>query len=87
MLIVNDDMIANMESNKKWSRIVTKLFLRGRQLNISHPFISQSHFKVTKSIGLNARHYTIMEIPKKRELQQMALNHSSDIKFKDFIKL
>ena len=87
VLIVFDDMIADMESNKKLSPKVTELFLRGRKLNISLVFISQSYFKVPKTIRLNATHYFIMKIPNKRELQQIASNHSSDIDFKDFMKL
>ena len=74
-----------MESNKKLNPIVTELFLRGTKFNISLVFISQSHFKVPKIIRLNATHYFIMETINKRELQQIASNHSSD--FKDFIKL
>ena len=76
-----------MESNKKLSRKVTELFLRGRNLNISLAFVLQSYFKVPKTISLNATHYFIMEISNKRELQQLASNHSSDIYFKDFMKL
>ena len=40
-----------------------------------------------ETIRLNATHYLIMKIPNKRELQQIASNHSSDIDFKDFLKL
>ena len=87
VLIVFDDMIADMESNKKFSLIVTELFLRGRKLNISHAFISQSYFKVPRTIRLNATHYFIMRIPNKREIQQIGTNHLSDIDFKDFIEL
>ena len=87
MLLVFDDMIADMEYNKKLSPIVTEFFLRGRKLNISLVFISQSYFKDTKTIRLNATHYFIMKIPNKRELQQITSNHSSDIGFKDFMKL
>ena len=68
-----------MESNKKLSPIVNELFLRGRKLNILLVFISQSYFKVPKTIRLNTTHYFIMKIPNKRELQQIASNHSSDI--------
>ena len=75
-----------MESNKKLSPIVTELLLRERNLNISLVFISQSYFKLLKTIRLNATHYFIMNIPNKRELQQIASNHSSDINFKDFMK-
>ena len=84
VLIVCDDMMADMESNKKLSPIVTELFLRGKKLIISLVFISQSYFKVPKTIRLNATHYFIMKIPNKRELQQIVSNHLSDI---DFMKL
>ena len=40
-----------------------------------------------KDFRLNSRHFFIMKIPNKRELQQIAFNHSSDIDFKDFIKI
>ena len=85
--MVFNDMIADMESNKKLSPIVTKLLLRGRKLNISFVFLSQSYFKLPKTIIRNAAHYFIMKIPNKRELQQITSNHSSDIDFKDFMKL
>ena len=68
VLIVFGGMIADMESNKKLSPIVTELFLGGRKLNISLVFISQSYFKVPKTIRLNSTHYFIMKIPNKREL-------------------
>ena len=64
-----------MESNIKLSPIVTELFLRGRKLNISLAFISQSYFKVPKIIRLNSRHYIIMKILNKRDLQQIASNN------------
>ena len=63
------------------------MFVSGRKLNISLVFISQSYFKVPKTTRLNVTDYFIMKIPDKRELQQIASNHSSDIDFKDFIKL
>ena len=72
---------------KKLSPIITELFLRGTKLNISLVFILQSYFKVPKTIRLNATHYFIMKTPNKRELQQMPSNHSSDIDFKDLMKL
>ena len=76
-----------MIHNKKLNSIVTELFIRGRKLNISLVFITQSYFKVPKDVRLNTTHFFIMKIPNKRELQQIALNHSSDIDFKDFIKI
>ena len=67
--------------------IVMELFIRGRKLNISIVFITQSYFKVPKDVRLNSTHFFIMKIPNKRELQQITLNHSSDIDFKDFMKI
>ena len=87
ILIVFDDMIEDMINNKKLNPVVTELFIRGRKLNISIVFITQSYFIVPKYVRLNSTHFFIMKIPNKRELQQIALNHSSDIDFKDFIKI
>ena len=78
-------MIAEMINNKKLNSIVTDLLIRGRKLNISLVFITQSYFKVPKDVRLNTTHFFIMKIPNKRELQQIALNHLSDINSKDFI--
>ena len=80
-------MIADMITNKKLNPIVTELFIRGRKLNISIFFITQSYFKVPKDVRLNSTHSFIMKIPNRRKLQQTAFNHSSDIDFKDFIKI
>ena len=87
VLIVFYDKIADMINNNRFSPVVTKLFIRGRKLNISIVFITQSYFKVTKDVRLNSTHFFIMKIPNKRELQQISLNHSSDIDFKDFMKI
>ena len=80
-------MIADLINNKKLNPIVTELFIRGRKLNISIVFITQSYFKVPKDVRLNSTDFFIMKIPNKRELPQIALNHSSDIDFKDFMKM
>ena len=69
-------MIADMLSNKKRNSLVTELFIRGRKLNISIVFITQSNFSVPKKIRLNSTHYFIMKIPNIRALQQIAFNHS-----------
>ena len=82
-----DDMIADMINNKKLNSIVTELFIRDRKLNISLVFIMQSYFKVPKDVRLNTTHFFITKIPNKRELQQITLNHSSDISTKDFIDI
>ena len=80
-------MIADMINNKKLNPVVTELFIRSRKLGISIVFISQSYVKMPKNVRLNSTHFFIMKIPSKRELQQIALNHSSDIDFKDFMNI
>ena len=87
ILIVFDDIIADMIHNKKLNSIATELFLRGRKLNISLVFITQSCFKVPKDVRLNTSHFFIAKVPNKRELQQIAINHSSDINTKDFANI
>ena len=87
VLIVFDDMIADMINNKKLDSIVSELFTRGRKINISIVFITQSYFKVPRVVRLNTTHFFIMRIPNKREVQQIASNQSSDIDFKDFMKI
>ena len=82
ILIVFDDAIVDRIHSKKLNLIVTELFTRGRKLNISLVFITQSYFKVPKDVRLN-----IAKIPNKRELQQIAINHSSDISTKDFANI
>ena len=82
-----DDIVSDMLSNKKLNTVVTELFIRGRKLNIPLVFITLSYFAVPKNIRLNSTHYFIMKILNKREFQQIAFNHSSDIDFKDFMNL
>ena len=66
ILIVFDDMIADMINNKKLNSIVTELFIRGRKLNISLVFITQSYFKIPKDVRLNTTHFFIAKILNKR---------------------
>ena len=80
-----DDMISDVIYNKKLNSIVTELFIRGRKLNISLVFISQSYFKVPKDVRLNTTYFFITKIPNKKELPEIAINHSTDIKTEDFI--
>ena len=87
ILIVFDDVIPDMIHNKKLNSIATELFIKGRKLDISLVFITQSYFKVPKDVRLNTSHFFIAKIPNKRELQQIAMNHSSDINTKDFAYL
>ena len=86
-LIVFDDMIADIMTNKKFQTIIKELFIRCRKLNISLVFITQSYFSVPKDVRLNSTHYLIMKINNKRELQNIAINHSADIDYKDFMKI
>ena len=76
-----------MINNKKFNPVLTELFIRRRKLNISIVFITQSYFKVPKDVRLNSTHFFIMKMSNKRELQQIASNHSSGIDFKDFMKI
>ena len=71
ILIVFDDMIADMINNKKLNSIIIESFIRGRKQNISLVFITQSYFKVPKDVRLNTTHFFIMKILNKRELQQI----------------
>ena len=64
-----------------------ELFVRGRKLNISLVFIMQSYFKFPKDVRLNTTYFFITKILNKRELQNIAQNHSSDINTKDFINI
>ena len=79
-------MIADMIKNKELNSIVRELFIRGRKLNISLVFVTQTYFKVSEDVRLNTSHFFIMRIPNKWELQQIAINHSSDINTEYFIE-
>ena len=83
-ILIVFDMISDIIKNKKLNSIVTELFIRGRKINISLVFISQSYFEVPKDVRLNTTHFFISKILNRRELQQIAINHSSDITTKDF---
>ena len=87
ILIVFDHVIADMVHNKRLDSIVTELFIRGKKLNISLVFITQSYFKVPKDVRLNSTHFFIAKIRNRRELREIATNHSSDISTKDFTNI
>ena len=87
ILIVFDDMIADIMSNKKFKAIIKELFIRCRKPNISLVFITQSYFSVPKDVRLNSTHHLIMKINNRKELQNIALNHSADVDYKDFVKI
>ena len=87
ILIVFDDMIADIMRNKKFQVIIKKLFIRCRKLNISPVFTTQSYFSVPKDVRLNLTHYLIMKLNNKKELHNIAINHSADTDYKDFMKI
>ena len=87
ILIVFDDMIGDIMSNKEFQAVGKELFIRCRKLNISLAFITQSYFSVPKDVRLNSTNYLIMKIKNKKELQNIAITHSADIDYKDFMKI
>ena len=72
ILVVFDDMIADIMTNTKFQAIINELFIRFRKLNISLFFIKQSYFRVPKGVRLNSTHFLI---------------HSVDVDYKDFVKI
>ena len=84
VLIVFDDMIADIMTNNKF---LANFLPISRKLIISLVFITQSYFSVPKDVRLNSTHYLIMKINIKRELQNIAINHSADTEYKDFVKI
>ena len=87
VLIVFDDMIADIMTNKKFQAIIKELFIRCRKLNISVVFLTHSYFSAPKEVRLNNTHYLIMTIHNKRELRNITINHSADNDYKDFLKI
>ena len=87
ILIVFDDMIADIMTNTKFQAIIKELFIRCSKLNISLVFITQFYFSVPKEVRLSSSHYLIMKIHNRREPQQIFINHTAGIDHKDFIKI
>ena len=87
ILIVFDDMIGDISTNKKFRSTVKELFIRSRKLEISLAFITQFYSPVSKDARLNSTHYLIIKIQNKRVLQNIATNHSADIDYKDFLNI
>ena len=87
VLIVFDDMIANIEYNKKFKRIIKELFYRARKINVSIVFIMQWYFRALKDARLNSTHYILMKIGNKKELKRIAEEKSGHFDYKDFLKI
>ena len=87
ILIVFDDIVADIMTSKKFQAMIKQLFIRCRKLNVSLVLMSPSYFSVPKGVRLYSTHYLIMKFHNRRELQQIAINHSEDIDYKDFLKI
>ena len=86
VLIVLVDMIADIEYNKNFKRVIKELFYRARKINVSIVFITQSYFIALKDARLNSTHYILMEIGNKKELNRIAEENSGHLDYKDFLK-
>ena len=82
-----DEMISHVIKDKKAQHVLQDLFTRPRKLNISLVFISQSYFSVTKTMRLNCTHHLIFKVYNRKELQEIAIDHSADIDYKIFLKI
>ena len=87
VLIVFDDMIADIEYNKNFKRIIKELFYRAHKINVSIVFITQCYFRALKDARLNSMHYILMKIGNKKEIKSIAEELSSNLDYKDFLKI
>ena len=87
VLIVFDDMIADIEYNKNFKRIIKELFYRACKINASLVFITQSYFRALKDARLNSTHYILMKLGNKKELKSIAEEKSGNLDYKDFLKI
>ena len=87
VLIVFDDMIGDIEYNKKFKRIIQELFYRARKINVSIVFITQSYFRAFKDARLNSTHYILMKIGNKKELKSIAEEKSGHLDYNNFLKM
>ena len=87
VLIIFDDMIADIEYNEKFKKIIKELFFRARKINESIVFIMQSYFRVLKDARLNSMYYILMKIGNKKELKRIAEEESGNLDYKDFLKM
>ena len=87
VLIIFDDMIADIINNKNFKAIDKEFFIRCRKLNVSIVFITQSYFRTPKDARLNSTHHIIMKIQNKKELQSIAQEDCGDIDLKDILSM
>ena len=84
VLIVFDEMIADIEYNKKFKRIIKELFYRARKINVSIVFIMRLYLRALKDARLNSTHYILMKIGNKKELKRITEETSGHLDYKDF---
>ena len=65
IIIIFDDMISHVMSEKKAQQVLKDLFIRCRKLNISLCFLTQSYFSVPKDVRLNCTHYILFKLSNK----------------------
>ena len=87
VLIVFDNMIADIEYNKNFKKMIKELFYRGRKMNISIVFIRPCYFRALKDARLNSMHYILMKIGNQKELRSIAEEKSGNVDYKDFLKM
>ena len=87
VIIVFDDMIADIEYNKNFKRIIKELFYRARKMNVSIVFTMQSYFRALNDARLNSTHYILMKIVNKKELKRIAEEKSGHLDYKDFLEM
>ena len=87
ILIVFDDIIADIVTNKKFPAVIKELFIRCRKLNISLIFITQSYFSVPKDVRLNSTYCLIIKVNNRKKLQNIAINYDADIDYNDFVNI
>ena len=87
VLIVFADMIADIEYNKNFKKIIKELFYKARKINISLVFIMQSYFRALKDARLNSTHYILIKIGNKKELKSIEKEKSGHLDYKDFFKM
>ena len=87
VLLVFDDMIADIEHNKNFKKVIKELFYRARKLKVSIVFITQSYFRALKDARLNSTHYVLMKIGNKKELKSISEEKPGHLDHKDFLKI
>ena len=78
---------SSIQNPYKFQAIIKELLIRCRKLNISLVFITQCYFSILKDVRLNVTRYLVMKIDNRKELQNIAINHSEDIDDKDFVRI